>query len=209
MALVPDDPKQQRALVAIILAVGLFYVFWTYMYTPQRTEVETLETRLEDLNRQNEAARQISVRGGTNLEDQLVLYERFVVELERLIPRSEEVAFLLNQINQEARRVGVDVTAVRPEPEETVGIYVKETYQIDVVGDYHNIARFLTTIASLPRIITPVDLELIPYMRDRSVLTIETEFPLEAHLFIQTYVVPDVVAAPPPVGGEGQAGGGS
>ena len=209
MALVPDDPKQQRALVAIILAVGLFYVFWTYFYSPRKEEVVALETRLETLVSENNRAQIIATRGGSELQDLLALYQRFVEELEQLIPRSEEVASLLNQINEEARRVGVDVTAVRPEPDETVGIYTKETYQIDVVGDYHNIARFLTRIASLPRIITPLELELVPYIRDRSLLNIETEFPLEAHLYIQTYIVPDVVAAPPPVEGEGQAGGGS
>ncbi len=204
MALIPDDPKQRNALVVGILAAALFYFFWSYWYSPRKTEVDEMTARLEQLDDQNNLARIIATRGGTELEERLVQYERHVRGLEQLIPTSEEVASLVSAITAEARRNRVELAALTPEPGEDVGFYTREAYEIEVVGDYHDIARFLTTIASMERIITPVDLDLSPFQGQVQVLSIDPEFPLTARLRILTFIVPE--APPPPAGGEGQEG---
>ena len=75
---------------------------------------------------------------------------------------------------------------------------------MEIVGEYHDIGRFLASIASLPRIVTPVNLEITPFQGDRSVLDMEE--PLTATLQIQTYILP--TAADPPPAGVGQGGQG-
>jgi type IV pilus assembly protein PilO len=96
---------------------------------------------------------------------------------------------------------------MRPEPDEVGAFYTKESYEIEVVGDYHNIGRFLTAIASLPRIITPVDLELSSYQGDMNLIDRDIENPLTARLRIQTYILPadtgiSPAAAPGEEGGD-------
>lgn len=193
MALIPDDPKQRNALLIGILAAALFYFFWAYWYTPQSTEVQELQAQLEQLEMENQRARILSARGGSELEERLAQYERHVGQLERLIPREEEFAALLNSITAESRRHGVEINSIDPEPEEAGAFYTKRSYELVIIGDYHDIGRFLGTIASLPRIITATDLELTNFQGAAEVLDPEYEFPLTARLRIQTYILPAAV----------------
>jgi len=197
MALIPDDPKQRNAVVFAILAAALFYVFWAYWYSPRQEEVTEKVAQLERLDQNNRLAQIRVARGGSELEERLAEYERHVERLERLIPEDEEVAALLNEISTAARQTGVSDPEMRPEPNEVGAFYTKESYEIEVVGEYHDIGRFLTAIASLPRIITPVDLEIVPYTGDATMLDPDLETPLTASLRIQTYILPSDTGAPP------------
>ena len=206
MALIPDDPKQRNALVVGILAAALFYVFWAYWYSPRKLLVEELQAQVELLETENQRAQIISARGGRELQDRLALYERHVGQLERLIPQEEETSALLNEVTAEGRRSGVEIATLRPEPEEVGAFYTKKSYELEVIGDYHDIGRFLSAIASLQRIITPMDLELMNFQGDDSVLNPDYEAPLTARLRIQTYTLPNAMSATPAGGGEGQEG---
>jgi type IV pilus assembly protein PilO len=210
MALIPDDPRQRTALVAAILAIGLFYLFWSYWYAPAKTELDQLTSRLEQLEANNRRAQLAAARGGADLEARLAVYERHVEQLEQLIPQSEEVPALLNAIAAEARRANLnrgDIAVMRPEPDQAGAFYTQHSYAIEVIGDYHDVGRFLTAVASLSRIITPVDMEIVPFQGDRSVLDPELEAPVRARFRIQTFILPSGSAPPPPQGAPGQQGG--
>jgi type IV pilus assembly protein PilO len=210
MALIPDNPKQRNALLLGVLAVAVFYVFWSYWYSPRKAEVDEMSARLEQLETSNNRARIIATRGGAELQERLALYERHVERLERLIPQSEEVPALLNEITAEARRTGLnrgDVASFRPDVDEAGAFYTKQSYEFEVVGDYHDIGRFLTSIASLPRIITPVDFGLSPFSGNQTVLDPDIQTPLTAHFWIQTYILPTPADTTPSGDVEGQEGG--
>lgn len=207
MALIPEDPRQRNALLAAILVAAGFYFFWAYLHSPRATEVEEMEARLEQLETSNNRAQIIATRGGRELEERLVEYEQHVSELEQLIPREEEVPALLNDVTVEGYRANVEISLLEPDAEEQGAFYTKETYALDAVGDYHNLGRFLASIASLPRIVTPVDLEVTPFQGQRNVLDPSIEFPLTARMRIQTYTLPPS-EIPPPQEGEGDQEGG-
>lgn len=210
MALIPDDPKQRNALLLGVLAVAVFYGFWAYWYSPRKAEVDEMTARLEQLESENNRARIIATRGGTDLQERLALYERHVDRLEKLIPQSEEVPALLNEITAEARRMGLnrgDLASLRPDQNEAGAFYTKQSYEVEVIGDYHDIGRFLTSVASLPRIITPVDLDLSTFVGDASVLDPSIETPLSAHFWIETYILPTPTQTSPAEGPEGREGG--
>ena len=208
MALVPDDPKQRNAAVAALLVVVLFVLFWTQWYSGASAAVADLQAHSDSLAEQTFVARTLFIRGDAELQAQVAEYERHVQRLEQLIPQTEDVAYLIADFDAEARRAGVALTTLNPQPQEDIGFYARKTYEVGVVGDYHNIGRFLTAIASLPRIITPVDLDLAPVQGGNpDALAIQAQFPLEAQLYFQTYIVPDTPPAPPAGAAEGQGGG--
>jgi type IV pilus assembly protein PilO len=204
MALVPDDPKQRNALVIGIIALAGFYFFWSYWYSPTKTEVDEMTARQEQLDSENNRAQIIATRGGTELQDRLAMYERHVGLLEALIPQREEVATLLNDVTTVARQTGVELASLNPEADEIGSFYTKQSYALEVVGEYHDLGRFLGTIASLPRIITPVNLELARFQGQGGAYDMEQ--PLTATFQIQTYILP-TPSSPPAGGGPGQPGG--
>jgi type IV pilus assembly protein PilO len=202
MALIPTDPKQQRYLAAGVGAVLVLYLFYQFWYTGEREQVTAMETRLEALEQSNRRAQITAARGGAELEQRLAEYERHVIALETLIPASDEVPALLREITAQARGLtGRDPAQFRPEPDEPGEFYTKKAYQMQAIGDYHDVARFLTAVASLARIITPVDVSITPYTG--AAVASDADNPVVAEFRIETYVLPPPTATPPPaqVGG--------
>jgi type IV pilus assembly protein PilO len=188
MALIPSEPRKQYALMVGIAVIALSYAFFQYWYTPRVEEVEQLESRLELLQDQNRRAQVLAARGGPELEERLAVYERHLNRMEELIPRSGEVPALLNTITAEANRFGVVLGSLRPDPLIEEEFYTRESYQMEVSGDFHRVGQFLTSIASLPRIITTVDLEVFPY--SGPIPPRDAQSPILASFRIQTYRSP-------------------
>jgi len=191
MALIPDDPKQQKALVAIIVSILILYLANNYWYSGQIETVAAEEGRVENLEAQNRTAQALAISAGRGLEERMALFERHVAELEQLIPGSEEVAAVVDQMSQVARDVGVSVTMLRPEASVPGTFYAQQAYQIRVLGEYHDVGRFLSGIASLPRIITPSDVQLQPFNDPSGSLGFDS--PVEVNFRIQTYLAPERV----------------
>ena len=201
MALLPDDPKRRNMVLGAVMTLVALYFFHSYYYAPKAEEAEGLEARLEQLDNQNRRAQIIATRGGAELEQRLALYEGHIVQLEKLIPQNEEVAALLEAMSLEGRRTGVDITLMRPEPMEVGDYYDRWSYELGVEGTYHSVGTFLTSIASLERIIASVDMEMGPAPETNDGKDVEGR--VNARFRIQTYVVSD---REPPVQQESQAG---
>jgi type IV pilus assembly protein PilO len=183
--------------VAIILVLAGAYAFHTYWYTPRVVEVEALETRLEVAETRNRQAQVQAARGGANLEERNALYERHVMELEQLVPRSQEVPQLMRTINEEARRAGVTLSGLDPELDEPGEFYVRQSWTLRLIGEYDDLGRFMTFIASLPRIITAVDVALGVYDQPVGV-GMDFQNPVMATFRIELYVLPEGDSGPPP-----------
>ncbi len=195
MALLPDDPNQQKALGAIALSLVVLYFANSLWYSGATAEVEADQARVDVLVSQNRQAQALAISAGRGLEERMALYERHVAELEQLIPRSEEVAAVVDQMSQVARDVGVTVTMLRPEAPIPGTFYAQQAYGIRVLGEYHDVGKFLTGIASLPRIITPSDVQLEPFVDPTGSMGFDS--PVEVNFRIQTYLAPDRPAANP------------
>lgn len=196
----PTDTKQRNALIIGLILIALIYPFYSFWYKGKREEVTAMQTRLETLEDQNRRAQVLAARGGGDLEERLALYERQVGKLEELIPAAEEVAGLLDDISVRARQFRVELSRVIPESPEAGSFYTKTAYTMGVVGEYHDVARFLTEIASLPRIVTPVEVELELFGSPETFP--ELQSPVQANFRIETYVLPEASPTPSP-----QAGG--
>ena len=72
---------------------------------------------------------------------------------------------------------------------------------MQAIGDYHDIARFLTAVASLSRIITAVDVAITPFNDPQGLINVEN--PVAADFRIETYILPAGGRSPP-----AQVGGG-
>lgn len=191
----PTDPKQRNALIVGVLLLALIYPFYSFWYTGQREEVTAMQGRLETLEDQNRRASVLAARGGGDLEERLALYERQVGKLEELIPAAEEVAGLVDDISVRARQFNVELARIIPEPAEAGAFYSRTSYEMNAIGEYHDVARFLTEVASLSRIITPVEVT-VELFRTPDTYP-EYEAPVLASFRIETFVLPEATAAAP------------
>ncbi len=80
------------------------------------------------------------------------------------------------------------MTRIRPRASEAgAGFYTKQTWDLGVIGEYHDVGRFLARVASLPRIIKPTNVQVGPAPQSRA--TRGMEAPLEVSLRIETFVL--------------------
>ena len=190
----PEDPKEQQRLLIGILPLLLVFGYWYFLHGGYVEEVQSMETRLETLESANSQARMLAPRS-RQLEERLGQLERHINRLEELVPRGEEVSSLLNTISERADQIGVEVARFNPGNTNRGPHYNRRTFEMTVLGDYHEIGRFLAEIGSLNRIITPINVSVIPNDLGR-------ERTLEASFLIETYVLPE------PAAGSGTQGGG-
>jgi Tfp pilus assembly protein PilO len=81
--------------------------------------------------------------------------------LRRLVPEQNEVPNLLDDITTRAKIRGVEVAAFSPGGS-TPGPapFTTQRWELTVYGHYDQLGEFLSDVASLPRIVVPVDLKL-------------------------------------------------
>jgi len=190
MALIPEDPKQRNALIVGVVALAVLYFANSMWLSDLRATLQADQDTLEQLEASNRQAQLMATRGGRDLEERMALYERHIAQLEQLIPAEEQIAALINEVNRIAGETRVGIQGFRPDGSEPVGAYTKETYQWSAVGEYHDVARFLTRVASMERIVTPVDMDIQVAPNPVGALN-ELQSPILATFRLQTYVIPD------------------
>ena len=183
MGLLPSDETQQKKLLIGLVPLLLLLGYWYFFHGGKAEEVVAMEARLESLEQNNNTARAIAGQGsGEDLARRLELYQEHMQRLEQLIPVGEEVPDLLNMIASRAEATSVQLALMRPEEDVASEFYRRVTYEMGVIGEYHEIGNFLSEVGSLPRIVTPIDLVL----RRRE----NSPTQLEAGFRIETYILP-------------------
>ena len=190
----PTDPTQRNWMLGGLAMLVLIVPFNLYLLAPRNEANAATLAEVERLETVNRRASVLSAQGGGDLEARLALYERHVARLEALVPGSEEVGALLDDIQARARQVSVEVVGLDPEPVEAVGPYDRRAFSMTVIGDYHAVGRFLTGIANLSRIVTPVQLDLEVF--SPATQYPEMESPVRATFRIETYVFANRPAEP-------------
>jgi Tfp pilus assembly protein PilO len=180
------DPEIQKKAMLVLVPIGLAVAYQQLYYTARMEQVTSLEMRLESLETQNNALRAIVARYGTDLERRLAIFTEHLAQLEQLIPAREDVPHLINQVTEVAGSTGVELTVLRPAGEVPGDHYTRQSYEIEVAGDYHSVAEYLTIIGSLPRIVRSGNVQL-----SRVQGSTRTGAPmLRAQFRVDTYVMP-------------------
>ena len=190
MALLPSNQRDQIMVVVCILALGLAGAYYMYLWSPKNDELTTLQARVDTLLVQNEIA-QRSVASGTaaKLRAEADEYGRMLGVMRQLVPVANEVPTLLDQVSTAARQAGLDIGDVTPLGVIGGDVFDTYRYKMGVTGSYHRIARFLSNVGSLTRIVAPMNLSLLPTARDtKTMRPRQNEAVLDASFEIQTYV---------------------
>ena len=156
-ALLPNDPIARNASLVALLALLGAYLFHSYVRRPRLERVEALSLRIDRLAALRQESDSDLPPAAEDPERHLEAHSDHLSQLEALIPTSEEARALPEAISVEASRAGVELTTLRPEPREPGEVYDRWSYRVAASGRYHQIASFITAIASLHRIMIPSD----------------------------------------------------
>lgn len=84
------------------------------------------------------------------------------------LPSDTEVPGLLEDITRAGLGSGLEFEEIKLLPETAQQFYIELPIQITVVGAYHDLATFVSGVASLPRIVTLHDFNLVSAVADSS-----------------------------------------
>ena len=199
MALLPQNPRDQKMVAAAVVAFALAALYWNFVWTPKHTQLTELSVRLDTLDARYAAARARIAQGTVaDLEAEAVRLTRDLEVLRLLVPTGNELPSLIEQVSTAARREGLDIASLEPQPVVNGETFDTYRYKITVTGGFHALGEFLTNVGSLTRIVAPINLQLALSTKKESnavKLAPEGTAAVESKFEIQTYVIRTAPAA--------------
>jgi type IV pilus assembly protein PilO len=194
MAILPSNQRDQIKLLIAFSAISLAVLYWMYPYSSKAEQLSTDELRVVQLEESNQkAAREFASGSIENLRTQAAENRSALTVMRRLVPTGNEVPALLEEVSTAARRAGLDVGGVVPEPVITGERFDTYRYTVTIIGGYHAMGEFLANVGSLPRIVAPVQFGIGSASNTRkgfpsAGLSKESKNSLTSTITLQTYV---------------------
>lgn len=198
----PKSQRDQLLGLVTFLGVAAIVAFYMLVWSEKHAELNTMQERVDKLVATNDSAKR-EMAGGTlrKLEQQAAQLRGDLDVMRQLVPTGNEVPLLLDQVSNAARRAGLELADVQPEPVIRGQAFDAYRYRMAVIGDYHQIGDFLANVGSLTRIITPMNVTMSPMTQRTSRRRREGEQILETRFQIQTYVAKTATSAVPVAAG--------
>lgn len=154
----PAAVKVISGVLVAVLMLALGYFFFIQDMEAQLDAARNTEATLKEqfTNKAFQAA---------NLDPykiQMLEMENTFGALLRQLPSDTEVPGLLEDITRTGLGSGLDFEEIKLLPEAAQQFYIELPIQITVVGAYHDLATFVSGVASLPRIVTLHDFDIKP-----------------------------------------------
>jgi type IV pilus assembly protein PilO len=193
--------KREKSLVGFgVAAVVLLVFYWYFLYKPKAAEMAVTQAHVDSLDKKNQQAKADIAQGSlVKLRAQSAEYEQSLRVMRQLVPRSNEVPALLEDISTAARRVGLDLAMVEPMPVLPGEQFDTYRYKLAVIGGYHPVGQFLSNMGSLNRIIAPVTMQIkLHPIADKTKARVKKgESVIDTEFQVQTYVARTTPYVPP------------
>ncbi|WP_213875601.1 type 4a pilus biogenesis protein PilO [Pseudomonas sp. dw_358] len=154
----PAAIKTIAGVLLMILLLGLGYQFHI---SDMGDQLEASRAQEQQLRAQYLSKAALA----TNLEayvEQMKEMETSFGAMLRQLPSVTEVPGLLEDITRTGLGSGLEFEEIKLLPEVPQQFYIETPIQITVTGNYHDLATFVSGVASLPRIVTLHDFEIKP-----------------------------------------------
>ncbi len=154
----PAAVKVIAAALLMVLVLGGGY----YFYLSDMLLSLDQEKAQEETLKQQFSSKAFQAANLEAYKAQMVEMEASFGALLRQLPSDTEVPGLLEDITRTGLGSGLEFEEIKLQPEVAQQFYIELPIQIKVVGGYHDLATFVSGVASLPRIVTLHDFEIKP-----------------------------------------------
>ena len=138
------------AMAAVVMLVAMGYFVLVYRDASQR--LDNLRAQELDLERRLSEVRSVAA----NLQD----FEEEIGRLElklsgvlRQLPDKKELEVLLTDISNLGKQSGIEIKSFKRKDEIDHGFYAEVPIDIELEGEYHDVAHFFDMLGRLPRIV--------------------------------------------------------
>lgn len=154
-------------IIAALAGAGYWFVIKDQIAELERAERTEQQLRTEFEGKQRRAANLAAY------EAQLQEMQLMFASLLQLLPNTAEIPSLLVDISQAALSVGLEIELFQPRGETNRTFYAEVPVQLRVRGNYEQLAEFVSSVSSMPRIVTVHDVFIRPQGGSDSNLSME------------------------------------
>ncbi|WP_296216784.1 type 4a pilus biogenesis protein PilO [Pseudomonas sp. UBA2684] len=158
----PAAVKVVAGFLVLVLVLALGYNFHLKELQAQLDQQRSEESTLKE----QFATKAFQAANLEAYKEQMKEMEVSFGALLRQLPSDTEVPGLLEDITRTGLGSGLEFEEIKLLPEVAQQFYIELPIEIKVVGAYHDLATFVSGVASLPRIVTLHDFELLPTSKD-------------------------------------------
>ena len=161
MAMPPMDEKGKNALavaVVLLLAAG---AYWYYMWSPNQAKLTIVAIHADSLDSLNaKIKKEVAGTNPAKLRADAAKFNDELLGLRRLVPTENEVPALIDAISDYARQAGIEMSEFAPDGTLVGDDFDMVKYRYGFTGPFHKVGQLLTSIASSPRIISPINVNI-------------------------------------------------
>jgi type IV pilus assembly protein PilO len=152
-------PSLYRWVAIPVLLLLLGGAYWYFLYQPRAEDIARLEEQIAQTRRTLEKHRSIAAK-----------YDEFRARVARLeeqlrealtqLPKRREIPDLIRQISDLGVRTGLQISLLRPQPEQPKEFYAEIPIAVTVVGPYHAVGQFFDALGQLSRIVSVSNIQM-------------------------------------------------
>jgi len=175
-------PWYVAAIVGVVLGVAMFVVMNIYIFKDIRTQIERLETSIDELEREIEKGRAAKA-DLPRLEEDIRNYEIELERLRKILPTKRETDNLIKRAKQLTERGRFRLTRFTPGGFEDRDFFIEWPIRVGLDGTYHELGLFFDRLSRFSRIINVTELTINPTKNSDSGFTIHAEFVQRTYIY--------------------------
>jgi type IV pilus assembly protein PilO len=166
-------PAAARAGIAFAIVCMITGGYFYMSYQDRSEELKQLRAQELELQRKLSEVRSVAVNIGA-FEAEIAGLEIKLKTALRQLPNKKELEVLLTDMSNLGKTAGVEIKSFKRNEEIIHDFYAEVPIQIEVEGEFHDIAQFFDLMSKLPRIVNMGSLSIgvARENQDRTVLSV-------------------------------------
>jgi type IV pilus assembly protein PilO len=152
-------PVAGKAIFCSIIAVAILIGGYFMMLEPMGQKL-TREVKQEVQLKKDFENKAFQVANLDEYKAQMIEMEQNFESILKQLPRDTEVPGLIDDISLAALNNGLDLKVISPKKQISTEFYNELPIEIEVEGDYHELGAYVSSVASLSRIVTLHDFSI-------------------------------------------------
>jgi type IV pilus assembly protein PilO len=170
-----DKPWYVAVIVGAVLGIALFVVLQMYVFKDMQSEIDTLNTKIDELNREIEKG--LAAKADLpRLEEDIKNLEVELDRLRKILPTKKETPELIKRLKQLTERGQFKLISFTPGDFIDMDFYQEWPIKVEVDGTYHELGLLFDRLSRFKRIINVDDLDISPVQRQGQGFTIHASF---------------------------------
>ena len=164
---------RQRLMACTAALVLVFGAYWYFVYSGRRAETLAVMAKITTLREQRDSKQKL-VANITQLQETVRDLGAQLKQAEARLPDSKEIPDLLSSISSAGRDSGLEVLSFRQRAEQLKDFYAEVPVDVNVSGNYHQVATFFDRVGQLDRIVNVGNIVMQTPKREGDEMVVDT-----------------------------------